>query len=296
MNKMDFSIVSTSLSDYVDANKTGLIAKSSLGAKSLNYLNIQSGVQGKATLNVLNTTVTFGSGAACGWNEAGSSTVTERDLETIPLKVNMSFCDKSLYGKASNYNVKMAANGASLPFEEVFIGDVVNGVAEKLDTMIWQGVNTTANTDFDGFATLLAAQKVTLTNTTVKQAIDSVYEDIDASILDKAMIFVGMDTFRGYVKELTDANLFHYAPAVDGSFEVIIPGTNTKVVGLKGIDTKDIFAADPANLFFGCDLANDQESFDFWYSKDNREFRLAIGLSGGVQVAFPTQVIFAERA
>ena len=36
-------------------------------------------------------------------------------------------------------------------------------------------------------------------------------------------------------------------------------------------------------------MQNDNETFDFWYSKDNQEFRLAINFVEGVQVAFPDE-------
>lgn len=50
-------------------------------------------------------------------------------------------------------------------------------------------------------------------------------------------------------------------------------------------------AADPANLFYGVDMADDAETFDLWYSKDNQEFRLAIKFNAGAQIAFPDQVV-----
>ena len=52
-------------------------------------------------------------------------------------------------------------------------------------------------------------------------------------------------------------------------------------------------AADPANLFYGVDMADDAETFDLWYSKDNQEFRLAIKFNAGAQIAFPDQVVLS---
>ena len=62
---------------YVDENKLDLIRKSVLGAKTTDYLNLQTGVIGKTKINLLDTTVQFGDGSACGWNEAGTSTITQ---------------------------------------------------------------------------------------------------------------------------------------------------------------------------------------------------------------------------
>ena len=50
-----------------------------------------------------------------------------------------------------------------------------------------------------------------------------------------------------------------------------------------------------ANLFYGVSADEDSDTFDLWYSKDNREFRLAINFIAGVQVAFPNEVVLGKR-
>ena len=55
-----------------------------------------------------------------------------------------------------------------------------------------------------------------------------------------------------------------------------------------------MLAADPENLFYGVDMADDAESFDIWYSKDAQEFRVAIKFNAGSQIAFPDQVVLSE--
>lgn len=57
-----------------------------------------------------------------------------------------------------------------------------------------------------------------------------------------------------------------------------------------------MLAADPENLFYGVDMADDAETFDIWYSKDNQEFRVAIKFNAGAQVAFPDQIVLSEAA
>ena len=68
----------SALTAYVDEQKIGLIRKSALGAKTLDYVNIQTGVVGPTAINLLNTDIVFGDGGTCGWNEAGTSTVSQR--------------------------------------------------------------------------------------------------------------------------------------------------------------------------------------------------------------------------
>ena len=95
---------------------------------------------------------------------------------------------------------------------------------------------------------------------------------------------VGISVFNKYRSEL---RLIKVAESVLGS--------NIKIKAVSGLDgTGAIVAADPRNLFYGTDMQGDSEKFDFWYSKDNQEFRLAIEFGLGVQVAFPNEVVISQ--
>ncbi len=298
------SLVTTALQDYVAANKAGLIGKTILGGRTMGLINVQTGIQGKATLNTLSTSVTFGDGTACGWDDDAVATVSERELEVTALKVNQSFCEKKLYGKAANYDIRMSAIDNALPFEEVFTSEVVKEINKELEKCIWQGKQVATPTTnlgwFDGFVEILGTATGVIKPTGVsgvKASVEVVYKAIPVDVLDKAAIFMSVSDFREYVLALSDENLYHYNPTIDGEYSVIIPGTNTKVYGIVGLEgAGKMIAGDPMNFYLGCDLANDAEQFDFWYSKDNQEFRMAVGFSGGVQVGFPSQVVLYTEA
>jgi hypothetical protein len=105
---------------------------------------------------------------------------------------------------------------------------------------------------------------------------------------------MGADKFRLFVQALVEKNLYHYNPGTPVD-EVIIPGTSVKVIAVNGLNgTNSIVAGQlEKNFFYGCDMQDDQEKFEFWYSQDNREFRLDIEFNFGVQVAFPNEVVLA---
>ena len=275
------------LSVYVDENKLDLIRKSVLGAKTINYLNIQSDVVGKTKINLLDTTVQFGDGAACGWNEAGTSTITQREINPAPIKVNMSFCDKAMQKYFMNHQIAVAAGRSTLPFEEQFIAGVVEGVGKKLEDAIWNGV-TINEVQYDGFVQIVTRQATT--GSTVYDSVRNLYNGIPSASLMDTVIFIGIDGFRSLAGELTAKNLYHYDPKVDEAFEMVLPGTTTKVIGVPGLDgSNKAYAINTKHAFYGTDMQNDNETFDFWYSKDNQEFRLAINFVEGVQVAFPDE-------
>ena len=275
------------LSVYVDENKLGLIRKSVLGAKTTNYLNLQTGVVGKTKINLLDTTVQFGDGGACGWNEAGTSTITQREINPAPIKVNMSFCDKAMQKYFMNHQITVAAGRSTLPFEEDFIAGVVEGVGKKLEDAIWNGI-TINEVQYDGFVQIVTKQATT--GSTVYDSVKNLYNGIPSASLMDTVIFIGIDGFRSLAGELTAKNLYHYDPKVDEAFEMVLPGTTTRVIGVPGLDgSNKAYAINTKHAFYGTDMQNDNETFDFWYSKDNQEFRLAINFVEGVQVAFPDE-------
>ena len=275
------------LSVYVDENKLDLIRKSVLGAKTTDYLNLQTGVIGKTKINLLDTTVQFGDGSACGWNEAGTSTITQREINPASIKVNMSFCDKAMQKYFMNHQIAVAAGRSTLPFEEDFIAGVVEGVGKKLEDAIWNGV-TINETAYDGFVQIVT--RAATTGSTVYDSVRNLYNGIPSASLMDTVIFIGIDGFRSLAGELTTKNLYHYDPKVDEAFEMILPGTTTRVIGVPGLDgSNKAYAINTKHAFYGTDMQNDNETFDFWYSKDNQEFRLAINFVEGVQVAFPDE-------
>jgi len=291
------------LTAYVDEQRLPLIKKAVLNAKSAQLFNLQTGCKGggKTALNLLTTNVVFGSGAACGFTDAGSNVFSQRHIEAGAYKVNMSFCDKSMAKYWMGYEVKTAAGKETLPFEQDFVENIIAKVNEGVEKAIWQGDTESLDANLnkaDGLLKILTDADgvivpAVLEATTVKGAIDAAYLAIPVEVLPTASIAVGQDAFRTYVLALSALNLYHYNPEVDGQMEVYIPGTTTKVYGLAGLNgTKKVVAADFGNnIFYGTDMEGDEETFDLWYSKDNQDFRLVINFAAGVQVAFPDQVV-----
>lgn len=285
----------TGLTTYVEQNTDNLVAKASLGAPSLKYFTLQTGVKGETAINVLDTTITLGNGKACGWNESGETKVSQRTIKPWVAKVNRSFCDKAMVDYFMNAEVNIAAGRQTLPFEEKFIADVIKGVNEEVEKAVWQGT-TIGGTKYNGLLDILAgATKVEL-DTTVFGTVKKVYKAIPAAVLTDSAIFMGVDKYRDLVMELVEKNLYHYNVNDNADvFEMVLPGTSTKVIGVPGLNGKDNVVALPlSETIYGVDMQNDKEEFKFWYSDDNQEFRLAINFNGGVQVAFLDNCVIAE--
>lgn len=280
------------LPEYVNQERLPLIKKAVLGAKTVSLINVQTDVKKSAAINIVDADPQLQAGG-CGWTDAGYAKLTQRVIDTKLLKVNQSFCDKDFLNYWTNYEVKVGVGKENLPFEEYFTGIITDKVNASIENMIWQGNGST--NQFKGLLTTLSEDGAMRADTeeTAYEAIMTVYKNIPVAVLDKAVIFVGADTFRSFMLAMVDKNYFHYPADGAAVQEFIIPGTNTKVIAVNGLNgSKTVVAADPANIFYGCDMLNDTEVFDLWYSKDNREYRLAIQFNAGVQVAFPDEVVW----
>lgn len=283
---------------YVDKQRVPLIGKSVLGAKAPQYFNLMTGVKGTTALNILDADPALQCGNACGFNAANNTTFTQRQMEVIPFKVNMTFCDKNLLDTWANYEVKVAAGIKNLPFEEEWTGQIVAKVQDKLEKFIWTGGNYCQKGVF-GIEQILnneGGHKVTLnTGDSIYTKLVDLYLALPETVqaADDVITFVNYQSYNKLVQEILSASHYHLdvTNLEDG---IVLPGTRVKVVPTQGIGsgTEDKTLAvmgRASNFYFGTDMRGDSEVFDLWYSQDNREFRLAIEFTAGAQVAFPDE-------
>lgn len=289
-----------SISNYVDERRLPLITESVLKGKTASLINQQLGVKWKAAVNVVNLNPTLQDGSECGWNDAGNAEISQRVITAPLIKVNQSFCHKDFMKSWLGYETKVGAGSEVMPFEEYFTTQIVDNVKAANEKLIWQGDTDSEDATLkltDGLLKVMGDDVVTAaTATSAYTAIQNVYLAIPEKVLDKAVIFVGADTYRKFIQEMVAKNLYHYS-ADNTNQEFIYPATNTKVIAVNGLNgTKKIVAANPANLFVGTDMMEDAEKFDFYFSKDNDEFRLKINYTLGTQVAFPDEIVVGGLA
>ncbi len=286
-----------SLPDYVSQNREELISKSLFGFETRKYVNLMGGVKYAEALPVLSTDPIL-QDRSCGFNAQGTVDFSQRIMEVHPYKVNMSLCEEDLRKKFMNDQLVVKAGGEVLPFEEKIAGNIIENLASKLETLIWGA--TQATDGWDGFLAKFDADSSVIDvakGASEYETALNVYKAIPANVLKKAEIFVGQDTFRALVLEITAKNLYHYDPKVDDSETIILPGTNTKVHAVPGLNGTDrMVAASGENLYYGFDAENDAETLDLWYSKDNQEFRLAVKFNIGVQYVFGDEIVVSAAA
>ena len=293
----------SALNNYVEEKRLPLIAKSFLRGKTIDLIQIETGVLQDTALNLVSASVQFGDGASCGWNPTDGVALSQRLLKPTFLKINQAFCDKDLLKKWASYEVKLAAGREQLPFEENFMEEIANAINESIEKLVWQGDSSSDNQP-DGFLKILetggsgVVSATWTAGTSAYNKIKTVYNAIPANIIDKedTVIFVGEETYREFIQDLVAANLYHFSPDYKAG-EYMVPGTSIRVIAVNGLNsTGKIVAGRLSNFFYGVGAEDDKDTFDFWYSKDNREFRLAAYFAIAVQVAYPNEIVLGKQA
>lgn len=297
------NFVVSGLTAYIEQSKDLLIKNLLFGKGSRSRMSIQTGIKYKEHLHIFDVDPVFTDGSDCGFSPAGTATLSERLIEVAAIQVPMEFCPKNLNGTYAEYLVATAATDNPLPFEQYLFDGIIDGIQRKIDTMIWQGDKTQSSDAvkkwIDGFITIAAASvtastgviSVTMTGLNAYDGVMAVYNALPENVLERgAEIYVSPAIFRAFSQSLVNLNFYHFNPGAPVD-EVVIPGTDAKVVKVAGLaGSYSILGTYAKNLVYGTDGENDEEVIDVWYSKDKRTWNIDVEFKAGVQIAFLDQV------
>lgn len=306
----------TGLTNYIEQNALQLTSAAIFSAKTASLIeaqgNVQVGIKSAETINVMTTDAVFQAGGTCGFSSSGTTSITQRTITVGKIKVQESICPKTFEAKYTQKALREGSSYDYMAYAAEYSEQKVERIGAALETAIWQGdlASGTANLNkFDGFTKIIDAlgfggagdpingntgALTTLTTGNVIAAVDAIFVALPAALLDKTdvVIFAGNDTFREYVLALRAANLFHY-PVDAANMELVIPGTNVKLLGVNGLNGTDkMFGISMANMYLGTDLLNEQDRFELFYAKEADEMRFVVEFKLGVQVAFPDEVVY----
>lgn len=309
---MSFDV--SALPAYTEQNAMDLIIKSVAGGRLANYANIQDGVKGPTTINILSSDVVF-QADGCSRSASGSTTLSQRTITPGAVAIHEDLCMTDL---AAKYTAVMLKQGLTnekeeIPFEELYFAEKVAKLQKAIEVADWQGDTTsgTANlSKYDGLNKIIAAATAIngnptgittgtgILSTNVIGALTGMAELMPEDIMDAddLKLFVGMDTFLKYQKAIADGNYFHYV--VDGEFTSELPligfpnVTVCATPGLSGLTFGNCYLMRASNVYIGVDLpgeeANDVRS---WYDDNDRIYKVTMAFRRGVNVAFPDQVV-----
>ena len=298
----------TSLPDYVQTNRDILIKSFGLvGDGTRRYIGLQTGIKKDAYLNYLDLATVFQDGSDCAFNPLDSITLSQREIETAAIKVDGQICPETLLGKYAEYLVRINATENDLPFERYIIDMLVAKINKKIETLIWQGDTSSANPDLkwiNGFLKQFTADTDVVTvsigaGTSAYEGIQQVYMALtDEAIERGAVIFAAPSIYRAFIQDLISLNYSAYAgPNGTNPDEFLFPGTNVRVVRTPGLaGSLKLVGTFGDNLVYGCDMENDHEDIDLWWSQDDRVFKYQVKWNSGVAYQFPDQVVVGTFA
>ena len=289
----------SSLPNYVATNRDLIIKSFGLvGTGTRGRIGLQTGVKKVAALNYLALNAAFQDGSECGFNALDEITLSQKNITAAAIKVNGQICPETLLGKYAEYLVRVNATEHDMPFEQYIVDTLVKQINKGIETLIWTG-STTGGDLINGFLTQFAADNgvITVTLTGVAAAYDAVkavYFAMPEEALERGgAIFVDPAIFRALLNDLVVLNFFHYDMGNGNPEEILLPGTDVRVIKAQGLaSTKAIVGTFADNLVYGTDMENDNEAVDIWWSQDDRLFKYEVKWASGVAYHFSDQVAY----
>jgi hypothetical protein len=298
------------LTAYVDQVKMDLIKKMILGGRSTSFLTVQPGIKSAASINLLSSNLVAQEGG-CGFTDAGTTILTQNTLNVCPLKVNESICIDTLEQYYTQVMLQPGSYDTDFGFEQIYTEEKVSQVSSLIDNLIWQG-NTAGGGQLalcDGFIRLAnvtysgsvvdgnVSNYTAITAANIISIVDEAIQVIPTNIIaeDDLYLYCGYDFARLYFTALRNANLYNYPSVETGAndFMITIPSSNVKLVAVKGLTgTNKFFISTKSNLYFGCDLLDDYENLQIFYSMDFQEVRVVAKWKSGVNMAFWDYVVY----
>lgn len=208
----------------------------------------------------------------------------------------------SVTGVGTAFTTELSVGDKIYNTSSVLVGTILSIASDTSATLTANGAVAVSGAGFVDVpasalniaAPILATAGITKTN--VRTIIDTVWRQIPARVKGKqdVCVFVGWDVFETYISKLIDDNNYVYTAGnnaqADG--EILIPGTNYKIVAVHGLDsTNRIFAMRKSNLYMGCDILGEEDNFEIFYAKEAMEVRFVAEFKLGINVAFPNEVV-----
>lgn len=296
----------SNLTEYTDENSMALIKESVMGGRIFDYATLQADVKHKSAINILSSDI-VGQAGGCGWAADGSTTLSQRELEVSPIKINEAICPDELEKVWAMKIMNSGSTHEALPFEQLYAEDKRDRISAMVEAIIFKGDSIgTGNLGLaDGLLKLLDAEtantvdgnmnnELSITSTNIVDSVEAMVASRPADIIDRddLVLYVGYDLYALYTAALRKANLYHNIGEDGDNFTSTILGTNVKIIAFKGLNaTQRMFLTHIANVYIGEDLLNEYEQFDIFYDKNDDEVRFRSKFKIGVQVAFPELIV-----
>jgi len=272
-------------------------------------ITVKPNVKYKEVMKTLSTNALV-KDAACDFADQSTVTLAERILQPEEFQVNLELCKKDFHNDFLAIEMGYSAFD-TLPssFADFLIGHIAAKVAQKTEETIWTGTTATAG-EFDGFATLLAADATVIdvvgTTVTAANVIDELGKVVDAiptAVYGKEdlYIYVSQSIARAYVRALGGFGASGLgANGVNNAGTTWYNGGDLAFDGVKlfvcsGMADNDMVAAQKSNLFFGTGLLSDHNEVKLIDMADldgSQNVRVVMRFTSGVQYGIGADIVY----
>ena len=242
----------------------------------------------------------------------GTLTLTEKILQPEEFQVNLDICKKDLH---SDWEAAQMGYSAfdNLPanFSDFVLAHVAAKVADRTEKNIWSGSTATSG-QFDGFATLLAADTdlpagqdivgTAVTAANVVAELGTVVDAIPTAVYgsEDLAIYAASNVVRAYTRALGG-----FQSGGQGAAGYENKGNNQSlgslffdgipVIPCRGAADDMIIAAEKSNLFFGTGILNDMNEvrvIDMAETDGSQNVRVVMRFTAGVQYAQVSDIVY----
>ena len=242
----------------------------------------------------------------------GTLTLTEKILQPEEFQVNLDICKKDLHDDWEAAQMGYSAFD-NLPsnFSDFVLAHVASKVADRTEKNIWSG-DTATSGQFDGFATLLAAdtdlpagQDIVGTAVTAANVVDELGTVVDAIPTavygsEDLAIYAASNVVRAYTRALGG-----FQSGGQGAAGYENKGNNQSlgslffdgipVIPCRGAADDMIIAAEKSNLFFGTGILSDLNEvrvIDMAETDGSQNVRVVMRFTAGVQYAQVSDIVY----
>ena len=232
-------------------------------------ITVKPNVKYKEVMKTLSTNALV-KDAACDFADQSTVTLAERILQPEEFQVNLELCKKDFHNDWEAVQMGYSAFDHLPPsFADFLIGHIAAKVAQKTEENYLGQVLLLTAGEFDGFATLLAADATVIdvvgTTVTAANVIDELGKVVDAiptAVYGKEdlYIYVSQSIARAYVRALGGFGASGLgANGVNNAGTTWFNGGDLAFDGVKlfvcsGMADNNMVAAQKSNLFFGTGL------------------------------------------
>ena len=242
----------------------------------------------------------------------GTLTLTEKILQPEEFQVNLDICKKDLH---SDWEAAQMGYSAfdNLPanFSDFVLAHVAAKVADRTEKNIWSGSTATSG-QFDGFATLLAADTdlpagqdivgTAVTAANVVAELGTVVDAIPTAVYgsEDLAIYAASNVVRAYTRALGG-----FQSGGQGAAGYENKGNNQSlgslffdgipVIPCRGAADDMIIAAEKSNLFFGTGILSDLNEvrvIDMAETDGSQNVRVVMRFTAGVQYAQVSDIVY----